>query len=55
MDKRTVMKLALDWKNPPYVPWNINFTIPAAEKVTSPLSRPGSGRGGSKPYGQCWL
>ncbi len=33
MDKRTVMKLALEWKNPPYVPWNINFTIPAAEKL----------------------
>jgi uroporphyrinogen decarboxylase len=33
MDKRTVMKLALEWKNPPYVPWNINFTIPAEEKL----------------------
>ncbi len=33
MDKRTVMKLALEWENPPYVPWNINFTIPATEKL----------------------
>jgi len=33
MDKRTVMKLALDWKDPPYVPWNINLTIPAEEKL----------------------
>ena len=33
MDKRTVMKLALDWKNPPYVPWNLNLTIPAEEKL----------------------
>ncbi len=33
MDKRTVMKLALDWKKPPYVPWNINFTMPAREKL----------------------
>jgi len=33
MDKRTVMKLALEWKDPPYVPWNINFTIPATEKL----------------------
>lgn len=33
MNKRTVVKLALDWNNPPYVPWNINFTIPAAEKL----------------------
>lgn len=33
MDKRTVTKLALEWKNPPYVPWNINFTIPATEKL----------------------
>jgi uroporphyrinogen decarboxylase len=27
------MKLALEWENPPYVPWNINFTIPAREKL----------------------
>jgi uroporphyrinogen decarboxylase len=33
MDKRTVVKLALEWENPPYVPWNINFTIPAKEKL----------------------
>jgi uroporphyrinogen decarboxylase len=25
--------MALEWKNPPYVPWNINFTIPAKEKL----------------------
>ena len=33
MDKRTVVKMALEWKDPPYVPWNINFTIPAEEKL----------------------
>jgi uroporphyrinogen decarboxylase len=33
LDKRSVVKLALEWKNPPYVPWNINFTIPAHEKL----------------------
>ena len=33
MDKRTVMKIALEWETPPYVPWNINFTIPSAEKL----------------------
>jgi uroporphyrinogen decarboxylase len=33
MEKRTVVKMALEWKNPPYVPWNINFTIPAEEKL----------------------
>ena len=38
MDKRTVMKLALDWKNPPYVPWNINLTIPAEEKLQAHYS-----------------
>jgi uroporphyrinogen decarboxylase len=38
MDKRTVMQLALEWKHPPYVPWNINFTIPAAEKLQAHYS-----------------
>ena len=33
MDKRTVVKMALEWENPPYVPWNIHFTIPAKEKL----------------------
>jgi uroporphyrinogen decarboxylase len=33
MDKRTVMKMALEWKTLPYVPWNINFTIPSTEKL----------------------
>jgi len=33
MNKRTVMKMALEWKTPPYVPWNINFTIPSTEKL----------------------
>jgi len=33
MDKRSVMKMALEWKTPPYVPWNINFTIPSTEKL----------------------
>jgi uroporphyrinogen decarboxylase len=34
MDKRTVMKMALEWKKTPYVPWNINFTIPSAELLS---------------------
>jgi uroporphyrinogen decarboxylase len=33
MDKRTVIKKALEWEPIPYVPWNINFTIPAKEKI----------------------
>jgi uroporphyrinogen decarboxylase len=33
LDKRTIVKMALEWKNPPYVPWNIHFTIPAREKL----------------------
>jgi uroporphyrinogen decarboxylase len=33
MDKRTVVKMALEWETPPYVPWNINFTIPSTEKL----------------------
>ena len=33
MDKRTVVKMALEWKTTPYVPWNINFTIPSTEKL----------------------
>ncbi len=33
MDKRTVTKMALEWETPPYVPWNINFTIPSTEKL----------------------
>ena len=33
MDKRTVVKRALEWQEIPYVPWNINFTIPALERL----------------------
>jgi uroporphyrinogen decarboxylase len=33
MDKRAVMKLVLNWKRPPYVPWTLAFTIPAKEKL----------------------
>lgn len=33
MDKRSLVKAALDWKRPPYVPWNLNFTLPAREKL----------------------
>jgi len=33
VDKRAVMKMALEWERPPYVPWNINFTIPSTEKL----------------------
>lgn len=25
--------MALEWRTPPYVPWNINFTIPSTEKL----------------------
>jgi uroporphyrinogen decarboxylase len=32
MDKRTVIKRVLEWEETPYVPWNVNFTIPAKEK-----------------------
>ena len=27
------MKMALEWQDPPYVPWNINFTVPATQKL----------------------
>jgi uroporphyrinogen decarboxylase len=33
MEKRDVVKLTLEWKQPPYIPWNINFTLPAKEKL----------------------
>ncbi len=33
MDKRTIVKMALEWDHIPYVPWNVNFTIPAGEKL----------------------
>jgi len=33
VDKRTVVQRALAWQEIPYVPWNINFTIPAHAKL----------------------
>jgi uroporphyrinogen decarboxylase len=33
ISKRDVVKAALDWKNPPYVPWSFNFTVEAANKL----------------------
>ena len=33
MTKREVVKLALDFKRPPYVPWNFGFTVEAREKL----------------------
>ena len=33
MEKRDVIKLALNWEQPPYVPWSFAFTIPAKEKL----------------------
>ena len=39
MDKRAVIKAILDWKQPPYVPWNLNFTLPAREKLQTYYGR----------------
>ncbi|MFA4943702.1 MAG: uroporphyrinogen decarboxylase family protein [Lentisphaeria bacterium] len=33
MTKREVVKLALEGKKPPYVPWSFGFTVEAAEKL----------------------
>jgi len=33
MDKRSIVKLALDHKRPPYVPWSFGFTREAHEKL----------------------
>jgi uroporphyrinogen decarboxylase len=33
MNKREVVKLVLDGKKPPYVPWSYNFTLEAQEKL----------------------
>jgi uroporphyrinogen decarboxylase len=33
MTKRQVVKLALDHKRPPYVPWQLGFTVEAREKL----------------------
>jgi len=41
LDKRSVVKLALEFQEPPYVPWNINLTIPAAAKLQARF--PGQG------------
>jgi uroporphyrinogen decarboxylase len=33
MDKREVIRLVLEWKRPPYVPWSFGFTVEAREKL----------------------
>lgn len=33
MKKREVVKMALNWEKPPYVPWSLSFTFEAAEKL----------------------
>ena len=33
MNKREVVRLVLDGKRPPYVPWNIGLTVEAREKL----------------------
>jgi uroporphyrinogen decarboxylase len=33
MEKKDIVKLALNWKQPPYVPWTFAFTQPASEKL----------------------
>ncbi len=37
MDKRQVVRLALDGREVPYVPWYCSFTVPAAEKMRQHL------------------
>ena len=33
MTKREIIKMVLDGKKPPYVPWHFQFTIEALEKL----------------------
>lgn len=33
ISKREVVKLAIEWRKPPYVPWSFSFTQEAAEKL----------------------
>jgi len=35
MTKREIVKLVLDGKRPPYVPWSFSFTVEAKEKLTA--------------------
>jgi len=39
MDKREVVKLAIDGRIVPYVPWQCNFTVEAAEKLRNHFGR----------------
>lgn len=33
MSKREIVRMALEWENPPYVPWAFGFTVEAREKL----------------------
>jgi len=39
MDKREVVKLAIDGRSVPYVPWQCGFTVEAAEKLRNHFGR----------------
>ena len=39
MDKREVVKLAIEGRNVPYVPWNCGFTVEAADKLRNHFGR----------------
>ena len=39
MNKREVVRLALDGKRPPYVPWSFGFTVEAYEKLVAHYGR----------------
>jgi len=39
MDKRDVVKLAIEGREVPYVPWNCGFTVEAAEKLRNHFGR----------------
>ncbi len=38
MNKRDVIRLVLEGKKPPYVPWSLGFTQEAKAKLQEPLS-----------------
>ena len=39
MEKRDVVKLAIEGKKVPYVPWHCGFTVEAAEKLQNRFGR----------------
>lgn len=39
MTKREVVRMALEWKKPPYVPWSFGFTLEAGEKLRKYFGR----------------